>query len=121
VGRSNGTSKMVGDGLREILIRNREHELAPWTLDAADGFLSALKAGAEVVVDSATLYLALMHAGQSAPQFALPQLGGMLGGKEHMWLIGADGEVTPWTVEDSVMQGIAERDPRYDADPENHC
>lgn len=64
------------DGLRELLIADREHRLpgcpkpGPWVGSGRDELLEALKAGGPVEVGSATLMLALMHAGQDYRRFA---------------------------------------------------
>jgi hypothetical protein len=111
------------NGIRAILLRNRVRELAPWRLPGdgpdTDAFEAALRRGDAVVVDSATLWIALEHAKLPNGQFA--SVGGRFGGPEHRWLVSEDGEVSPWTVEDSIEQGIEDQDSRYDPEPDVHC
>lgn len=65
-----------GDGLREVLIADREYRLpgcpkpGPWFGRVRDELLEELKAGGPVVVGAADLMRALMHAGLDARRFA---------------------------------------------------
>ena len=64
------------DGLRELLIADREYRLpgcpepGPWFGRTRDELLEELKAGGPVEVGSATLMCALMHAGLDYRRFA---------------------------------------------------
>jgi hypothetical protein len=72
VGRRASTS----DGLRELLIADREHRLpgspgpGPWFGRVRDELLEELKSGGPVVVGSATLMCAMQHAGLDYRRYA---------------------------------------------------
>lgn len=89
-------------GLRELLIADREYRLPgclnppPWSAPRGwrDGLLEALKSGEPVVVSSAVLMRALLHAGLPSDDYAY---GGRHWGKQ--WHTDVDGTLTEY-VED---------------------
>jgi hypothetical protein len=58
------------DGLRELLIAERERSLHRWPPSRPDEHLADLRAGRPVVVSVATLMCVLMHAGLPHRKFA---------------------------------------------------
>ena len=73
-----------------------------------------LAAGEPLLVDSATLWSALFRAGLPNAEFGRD--GVFHGMYRH---ISEAGEVTEWTVEDSIEYGID--DPRIEREPGKHC
>ncbi|OHV03887.1 hypothetical protein [Mycobacterium talmoniae] len=57
------------DGLRQLLLSDRQHDLKRWPTGQPDPFAEALCAGAPVAVSAAQLMRALMHAGLPHEQF----------------------------------------------------
>jgi hypothetical protein len=90
------------DGLRELLIADREYRLTgcpkpgPWAAPRGgrDELLEALKAGGPVVVGSSTLMAALLHAGLDARRYAY---GGP--GWDKLFELGADNQLREYVEE----------------------
>jgi hypothetical protein len=64
-------ARQQSDGLRELLIADREKSLRRWAIPGRpDEFLEDLRAHVPVVVSSAQLMQALMHAGLPCDDYA---------------------------------------------------
>lgn len=78
------------DGLRKLLIAERERGLKRWPVSTGDEYLDGLRSGGPVLVSSSQLMRALMHA-------RLPYGTYCFGGADfgRLFVLGADGALDP--------------------------
>jgi hypothetical protein len=104
-------TQRADDTLRQLLLQEHRKRFGPggrWHIPGrVSEYEQALVAGEAIVVDSATIMCALLHAGMPSDEYAF---GGRHSGKQ--WHLDIDGALTEWTAEDQ-----AELDP----EPEKHC
>ena len=96
-----GSQVRRNDGLRKLLIAERERGLKRWPVSTGDEYLDGLRSGGPVLVSSSQLMRALMHA--RLPCGTIASVARTLGGCSSSALM------APWTRYEAIRSVVAVR------------